>query len=278
MKKNLLLATAAVLLLSNSVMAEETSQKVLYSQDFSEGVGDNWYGKYLTKNLVEGDETYGSYVTLGTKDNSRSYYSYMLFYSDTENGIYTDVTKYSIEFDAFFGQVTFYTETNELGLFGEGFTAPSSPRYGDVSDLLEGDYIFDFEGGGSTTKYSINENYDQDSIDIESEAWYHFKVDVDMDASSANYTINKVGESTTITGSLTDIGSTKCQGIFFRSARNNGYIGIDNIVVYADAAAGINDIKTSVSNNGATYTLSGVKTNATDKGVYIRNGKKFIVR
>ncbi len=60
------------------------------------------------------------------------------------------------------------------------------------------------------------------------------------------------------------------QTIKIKSAKRTIYTG--------DDATGIKDVKTGVANDGAYYTLQGVKLAKPQKGINIHNGKKVVIR
>ena len=45
-----------------------------------------------------------------------------------------------------------------------------------------------------------------------------------------------------------------------------------------EAQSGITDVKVTKNGNGAIYDLSGRKVTAPAKGLYIKDGKKFIMK
>ncbi|MGI6233040.1 MAG: hypothetical protein ACOYJF_09375, partial [Prevotella sp.] len=57
------------------------------------------------------------------------------------------------------------------------------------------------------------------------------------------------------------------------------YVAFDNIKITNNTATGIEDVNVETSNtNDAIYTLSGIRVDKPQKGVYIKNGKKFVVK
>ena len=56
-----------------------------------------------------------------------------------------------------------------------------------------------------------------------------------------------------------------------------GWYYIYNITITANAD-GIRDVKFNKQNNGAIYDLMGRRVNNPSKGIYIQNGKKFILK
>lgn len=49
-------------------------------------------------------------------------------------------------------------------------------------------------------------------------------------------------------------------------------------IIYADESTGISNVEAQTTNAEAVYTLNGIRVNQPQKGIYVKNGKKFIVK
>lgn len=74
-------------------------------------------------------------------------------------------------------------------------------------------------------------------------------------------------------------GDVKISGIKLVNANNLKYTG-DDITITVSSTAGIENVTASQLNQGTIYNLQGVKVAAEslNKGVYIQNGKKFVIK
>ena len=51
-----------------------------------------------------------------------------------------------------------------------------------------------------------------------------------------------------------------------------------NVMITASNADGITVVKNAEENDNAVYNLMGIKVNETSKGIFIKNGKKYILK
>ena len=66
----------------------------------------------------------------------------------------------------------------------------------------------------------------------------------------------------------------KINGVYIQA--NTAYDRLN--LVFEDDATAIKGINKAGENNGAIYNLQGVRVKTAQKGIYIRNGKKFIAK
>ncbi|MBR6417189.1 MAG: hypothetical protein IKS36_00100, partial [Bacteroidales bacterium] len=98
-------------------------------------------------------------------------------------------------------------------------------------------YLLYLQRGENSTTFTLNENKNT-TITLDNSTWYHFTLEVDVNAGTVGYNISPKG-STAVTRSgtytLQSGESAECVGIYIRNGRyanEPGGAGIDNINIY----------------------------------------------
>ena len=209
-----------------------------YYQDYEDATdASSWNAPTISPTLVTGDATYGKYINHSTgNNNSRSTYTY--FYSSTD--FYQD-NSYTLEFDMAIGYGTINnTQKHSLGIFPDGWSIPGD-NYG-----YAGDFLFKLaQKDAKADGYYINGT--NTTVALGQGTWNHYKLEVDGDNGTVDYTIQNGGSTITNgSGSLT-LGSGvsyKAKGLYFLDARYWGTGKFDNFKIYGE---GTEVITTSVS-------------------------------
>ena len=218
------------------------------------------------------------------------------------------VVNYTLEFDAAFkcsAYVSIDNGTPRLhGVFGQvGISSPSTvlAKRIDYGFLGSEDNTYEnvFFAQQISTKTSVDdvtENVDNYAADLAfynddeltdglaiptDGTWAHYKIDVNTSTKAVSVTITP-DSGDAISATFTS-GSTSLylSGLLFRptGGSDEDYVSFDNIKVTNNTTTGIESVnaETNKSDN-AIYTLSGVRVSKPQKGIYIQNGKKFVVK
>ena len=221
-----------------------------YYQDYEDATdASSWGAPTLKPTLVTGDATYGNYILHSTgNNNSRSTYTY--FYSSTD---FYQSNSYTLEFDMAIGYGTGNNcQTHSLGIFPDGWSIPGT-NYG-----YSGNFLFKLvQNAAKADGYKINDT--ETTVNLGQGTWNHYKLEVDGDNGTVDYTIQNGGSTITNgSGSLT-LGegvSYKAKGLYFLDARYYGTGKFDNFKIYG---TGTEAITTSVSTS-AVNLASGTAT------------------
>ncbi len=221
-----------------------------YYQDYEDATdASSWGAPTISPTLNTGDATYGNYILHSTgNNNSRSTYTY--FYSSTD---FYQSNSYTLEFDMAIGYGTGNnSQTHSLGIFPDGWSIPGN-NWG-----YSGDYLFKLvQNTAKADGYNINDT--ETTVNLGQGTWNHYKLEVDGDNGTVDYTIQNGGSTITNgSGSLT-LGegvSYKAKGLYFLDARYYGTGKFDNFKIYG---TGTEAITTSVSTS-AVNLASGTAT------------------
>ncbi len=207
---------------------------MLFSEDFEsysdEGTAtQNWRlsSDFATINWLT-DATHAHYLNLncngggGNRTMGRNF------------GLNSNTDQYTIEFDASIKVNNNSNGNNEIVLFGQGASLPSSNRIFDGNN-----FIFKISGGkNKNTSYSIahaviDGSTNNESVTLNSEKWYHYQISVNKPERKVNFTL-KDGSTIvkSINYNITDGNvNMALQGIVLSVGRYDGQISIDNIVI-----------------------------------------------
>ena len=213
---------------------EGAEGEVLFSEDFEsysdEGTAtQNWRlsSDFATINWLT-DATHAHYLNLncngggGNRTMGRNF------------GLNSNTDQYTIEFDASIKVNNNSNGNNEIVLFGQGASLPSSNRIFDGNN-----FIFKISGGkNKNTSYSIahaviDGSTNNESVTLNSEKWYHYQISVNKPERKVNFTL-KDGSTIvkSINYNITDGNvNMALQGIVLSVGRYDGQISIDNIVI-----------------------------------------------
>ena len=225
-----------------------------------------------------------------------------------------NISSYTVEFDAAIKETTsVYLKGGatltlagcnaEIGLIHSEAKLPARLDYGYCSGIEgnESDNIFYMKGNndvelpaeetipwtGANTKFTLftdDQNLPRLDVPIDG-TWCHYKFDIDRTTETVSYAItNESGTNVTGSYKLIEGSNTILQGIYVRVSsgdqEKNDWVGIDNIKV--TNTSGTNGIKNVVAYgenaDSAYYSLSGIKVVKPEKGVFIKNGKKIVIR
>lgn len=265
---------------------------------------DDTHGKYV-KAFPRGKGKPGvAYYGFGAAQNLNRAPSSTDILAMEESG----VVSYTIEFDAAFqcsAYVSIDNGTPRLhGVFGQiGISSPSTVLakridYGFLGseDNTYENIFFSQQVSSNTSVDDVTENTDNYAADFgfynddelteglaipTDGTWAHYKIDVNTSTKAVSVNITP-DSGDAITASFTS-GATSLwlSGLLFRptGGSEEDYVAFDNIKITNNTATGIEDVNVETSNtNDAIYTLSGVRVDKPQKGVYIKNGKKFVVK
>ncbi len=210
----------------------ELSATTLFNEDFegSTNANDYWSicgdgSKIYSPNYANSE---GKCIGL---QSSSDYGDYTPIGAD-----YTDVTNYNIEFDAYFNNAS---KTTDFAVMSASHFAPHY-NWGynwKGNTYTHNAYLLYLQRGENSTTFTLNENKNT-TITLDNSTWYHFTLEVDVNAGTVGYNISPKG-STAVTRSgtytLQSGESAECVGIYIRNGRyanEPGGAGIDNINIY----------------------------------------------
>lgn len=223
------------------------------------------------------------------------------------------ITNYSVEFDAAIRETTsVYLKGGatltlagcnaEIGLIHSEAQLPARLDYGYRSGITgnESDNIFYMTGNNdvelpteetipwtdANTKFTLwTDDQSQPRLDVPVDgSWCHYKFDIDRTNETVSYAItNESGVNVTGSYKLIEGSNTILQGIYVRVSsgdqEKNDWVGFDNIkVTNTSETTGINNIEQEENLVGAYHSLSGMQISKPNKGIYIKNGKKIVIR
>ena len=187
----------------------------------------NYNGMLGTLELVSGDTDYngGKYIKY-THSGNGARTVFTKFY-EKETGFYDACGTYRMQFDTKIKK-TNGNGNNSLVIFAEGAAMPKGNK------AWEDDkWIFKLYGGNNTDLYTIDlcEGYTKD-IELDSEAWYHFQLDIHRASGTVFYAIadtqgNILAQGQYATGKRD--GQLNAQGMAFTCGRTQSYAAFDNI-------------------------------------------------
>ena len=202
--------------------------KTLYSEDYESATdASDWLARnnYSERNLSN-DATQGKYIQIGNHNNSGPRNAYKQFYA-TGNDFYGIYESYTVEFDAIFHRNNGNTTDNDLILYGEGESIPSSN-----AQYAGSNHLFKISGGNNYgVTYTVEGS--QEAYTFTDAAWYHFKIVINKGTSKVDYVITNKNGSQIGSNSYTITTSTNVQGIEIGYGKAWSYVGIDNINIYA---------------------------------------------
>ena len=254
----------------------------VYTQDYeNETDASAWsFGAVERGNLtLENDADHGNYIQFALPSGINSSAVYSLVSSQNYDS-------YTLEFDMALGNGN--KDGSQFVVMTEGgnYNVPNgNPHWLSYSSLNNNLHSLLYLGIGNSGS-SVALNYDsENAANLATGGWFHYTLTVDGATRTVEY---KVTDLTTYnvpaqgTYALSDgTTSTRLQGFYYLAGRYYGYMKVDNIKVSVSKQVYTAISDTNAASAAATqhiYNLSGQRVSATGKGLYIRGGRKYVVR
>ena len=206
--------------------------KTLYEQDYEGSTNPADYWKWNNSGMIYSPTYAGSEGQCIAITSSADRGDYTPITAD-----YTDISSYTMEFDAYFNNAS---KTTDFAVMSKSHWSSWINNWGyhwkTTSDYQHNAYLLYMQRGENSTTFTINE---EKNITLNNSTWYHFTLTVNVTSGTVGYTITPKGNTDVVaSGSYTlPVGeSAECDGIYIRNGRYNyepGGAGIDNIRIYA---------------------------------------------
>ena len=226
----------------------------------------------------------------GSTDDSYEYRTYV-----NESG-----TKYKIKFE----QKTSYKIYTALNMYAPLSTAKVQATIGEAGyATFSAPCALDFSGVSGLTAYTAALNGDKTAVVLTQVNDVPAGTGVILQGDAGAYTIPATASSTTDQGALTAIlvRTVPANGNNYVLSKEGGVVGFYKLpddkavqacrayltvptsarmisIVKENDAMGISELKTNTSSDNAYYTLGGVRVAQPSKGLYVKNGKKVVVK
>ena len=206
--------------------------ETLYEQDYEGSTNPADYWKWNNSGMIYSPTYAGSEGQCIAITSSADRGDYTPITAD-----YTDISSYTMEFDAYFNNAS---KTTDFAVMSKSHWSSWINNWGyhwkTTSDYQHNAYLLYMQRAENSTTFTINE---EKNITLNNSTWYHFTLTVNVTSGTVGYTITPKGNTDVVaSGSYTlPVGeSAECDGIYIRNGRYNyepGGAGIDNIRIYA---------------------------------------------
>ncbi len=235
--------------LDNIKVYKNSSAQTVYTQNHESMNGVSGWTALDPGNmsLVSGDATYGKYFRYSNSGRTRYAYS-------TIDVNLAAAKVYTVEFDAALAYTSRYNEQTELCVMTKGGALPGNWNQWDQYAYKNGgaNYLFELVNGGkASTTYTLNQG--NQTTNLASGAWYHYKLTVDRTTGTVNYSISNGTNGTFVLPAGT---SPDFYGFYYVSPRADSSLKLDNIKVVITEESD----SQAVGGNTFTFTQNGTLT------------------
>ncbi|MCR4919189.1 MAG: rhamnogalacturonan lyase [Prevotella sp.] len=255
----------------------------VYAQDYeSQTDATSWSFNPVAQrgNLtLESDDQHGQYMQFALPQGVNSTPVYSLFTSQGYDS-------YTLEFDLALNSGN--TDASQFVVMTEGgvYNVPQKDHwfsYASLNANLHSLLCLVIPKSSS----SVQLNYDGDNLaELATGDWFHYVLTVDGTQRTVDYKVTNMTTYVTVKqGTYTlpeGTTATRLQGFYYLAGRYYGSMKVDNIKVAVDKdmiETAINGVDaTKQSAHVTLYNLNGQRVSAAGKGLYIRDGRKYVVR
>ena len=257
---------------------------VIFSQDYEDETDASTWTSPNAQNLLSLETDDSQYIkyTGNTSMNSRSNYT---LFSSGNNQVYR------LEFDM--ALTAGNKDASEVAVMAEGYKNQNNSNFAATNSGAN--YLLDLTSTGAySNTFVINGDADN-TVELSSGAWYHIVLDVDGQTGNVAYAIKTRATGRTVvsgTYALPSGTSYKTAGLYYLNGRYNGTGKFDNIAITkATDTTGIDTTlaaQDEANGDDAVFDLQGRRVGNAGataagraqlrKGIYVKNGKKVVVR